>query len=94
MIHPGVDINAVAGSHVDEVLQACAVSRYLVRVVRLYRGEDASWATVICTCSSSRTWVISFRAPGVVGWRDGMLERSAGERVLVLQPRFELILAA
>ena len=26
-----------------------------------------SWATVICTCSSSRTWVISFRAPGVGG---------------------------
>ena len=41
LIHPGVDINTMAGSHVDEVLQACAVSRYLVRVVRLDRGEDA-----------------------------------------------------
>ena len=41
LIHPGVDTNTMAGSHVDEVLQACAVSRYLVRVVRLDRGKDA-----------------------------------------------------
>jgi hypothetical protein len=37
----GSPVNAVAGSHVDEVLQACTVSRYLLRVVRLDRGEDA-----------------------------------------------------
>ena len=41
LIDPGVDVNAVAGRQVDEVLEACAVSRYLVRVVRLDRGEDA-----------------------------------------------------
>jgi hypothetical protein len=41
LIHPSMDINTMAGSHVDEVVQACAVSRYLVRVVRLDRGEDA-----------------------------------------------------
>ena len=41
LIHPGMDVDAVAGSHIDEVLQACAVPRYLVRVVCLDRGGQA-----------------------------------------------------
>ena len=39
LIHPGVNVDAVAGSHLDEVLQAGAVSRHFMRIVRLDRGE-------------------------------------------------------
>ena len=67
LIHPGVDIKTMAGSHVDEVVQACAVSRYLVRVVRLDRGEDALLGDGDLYLQLLMHWVISFRAPGVGG---------------------------
>ena len=77
----------MAGSHVDEVLQACAVSRYLVRVVRLDRGEDAPLGHGDLYLQLSRTRVISFRAPGVGGMaRPGtktMVRRNAVLRVAI-----------
>jgi hypothetical protein len=36
-----MDVNAVAGSHIDQILQARAVPRYLMRVVCLDSGDQA-----------------------------------------------------
>jgi hypothetical protein len=36
-----MDVNAVAGSHIDQILQARAVPRYLIRVVCLDSGDQA-----------------------------------------------------
>src|SRR3954453_9396105 len=40
LIHPGMGVDAVAVGRIDEVLEACAVPRYLVRVVRLDCGHQ------------------------------------------------------
>jgi hypothetical protein len=80
LIHPGVNVDAVAGSHVDEVLQAGAVSRYLIRIVRLDRGEKPLLGRrdlYLQLLTHERHLL-----PGadIAGWRAGGTERWAGER--------------
>jgi hypothetical protein len=79
-----MDVDAVAGSHIDEVLEACAVPRYLVRVVCLDGGGRSLLVAVICACSSSFTSAISFRGPvsrdGEPGcWIGGPANAALGE---------------
>jgi len=75
-----MDVDAVAVSHIDEVLQACAVPRYLVPVVCLDSGGQALLdRRDLCVQLLNHERHLLPRA-GIAAWRAGVLERRAGKR--------------
>ena len=80
LIHPGMDVDAVAGSHIDEILQACAVPRYLVQVACIDSGGQALLGRRDLCVQLLNHERHLLPCAGIAGWRAGVLDRRAGKR--------------